>query len=238
MSNRSMLQTLAIAVVSFGASAVPAAAQGQGYGVGEWNLVTYGGGSVCYVVLSNRFIPQQSAFRAFVRGGARCRDPRAQAVAMWVVRGNSLKLADGEGREIAALDQQSPDQYAAGDWALHRAGTGYAPQPGPGYTPPGDRPGQGYARGEWRLINESNGSVCRLTLSNRLVPQYNAYRAYVQGGSRCHDWIGQSVAIWVVRGNTLHLATADGRELAKLEQNGPNQYVGGGLVLERRGAGY
>ena len=98
MAWTSIIRPLAAAAALVGASAGGAAAQGQGYGVGEWNLVTQGGASVCNVVLTNRFIPDQANFRAFVRPDARCSDWRARGVAMWVVRGNELKLSDGAGR--------------------------------------------------------------------------------------------------------------------------------------------
>lgn len=214
----------------FGIGAAPALAQGKGYGVGEWNLYT--GGSVCRVVLTERFIPSQNNYRAFVRPDGRCTDWRVRNLAMWVVRGNDLKLGDNRGSEMAALAQQGPNLYASGEWQLRRVGTGPGPGPGPG--PGGDRPGQGYGLGEWNFINQSNGSVCRIVLTNQLIRHQNAYRAYAQGGRRCHDWMGQSVAMWVVRGNSLHLSDGNGREVAKLEQNGPNQYAAGGLILQRR----
>jgi hypothetical protein len=228
------------ALAALGASAASAAAQGQGYGVGEWNLVSQGGASVCNVVLTNRYIPEQANYRAFVRPGPRCTDWRARSIAMWVVRGNTLKIADGYGREIAGLGEQNPNLYAAGEWQLHRVGTGYVPGPGPGpgYPPPVDRPGQGYGVGEWNFINQANGSVCQVVLTDRLIPAQNNYRAYVRGGPRCFDWIARSVAMWVVRGNTLKLADAGGREIAALNEQGPDTYVGGGLVLQRRRAGY
>jgi hypothetical protein len=202
---------LAAMATALAAWAAPAAAQGQGYGVGEWNLVSQGGASVCHVVLSNRFIPEQANFRAFVRGGARCTDWRARNLQMWVVRGNTLKLSDGSGREIAGLNEQNPNLYAAGEWALQRVGTGYVAPPGPGYPPSGDRPGQGYGRGEWNLIHQASGSVCLVSLTGRLIPEQNNYRAIARGGARCSDWVGQSVFMWVVRGNTLKFADASGR---------------------------
>lgn len=242
MAWTSNIRRLAAAAALVGVSAGTAAAQGQGYGVGEWNLVTQGGASVCNVVLTNRYIPDQANFRAFVRPGGRCTDWRARSVAMWVVRGNELKLSDGAGREVASLSEQSPNLYAAGDLALHRAGSGYqpgpGPGPGPGYRPPIDRPGQGYGVGDWNFVNQANGSVCHVTLSNRLAPEQSAYRAFARGGPRCHDWMGQAVVFWVVRGNSLHLSDGNGRELAKLEQNGPNQYAAGGFILQRRGPAY
>ena len=234
MTLKPIVPRLAIGLAALGFSAATAAAEGQGYGVGQWNLVTGGGASICTVVLTDRFIPEQSSFRAFVRGGARCTDPRARNVAMWAVRGNTLKLVDGFGREIAGLDEQNPNLYASGDWQLQRVGTGFAPPP-PGYPPPGERPGQGYGLGEWSLIHEGSGSVCHLTLTNRLIPQQNAYRAIARGGPRCTDWVGQSVYMWVVRGNTLKLVDGTGRELGSLDEQSRNVYAGGGLVLQRRG---
>ena len=216
----------------FAACTSAAFAQGKGYGVGEWNLVS--GGSVCRLVLTERFIPQQNNYRALVRADGRCTDWRVRNLAMWVVRGNDLKLADNQGREIASLAEQGPNLYASGGWELRRAGYGYNPGPGPGYPSPGDRPGQGYGLGEWNFINQSNRSVCHLALTNQLIREQSAYRAYVRGGPQCHDWMGRTVAMWVVRGNSLHLVDGNGREIAKLEQNGPNQYAAGGLILQRR----
>ena len=218
------------------APALPAFAQGKGYGVGEWNLYT--GGSVCRVVLTERFIPSQSNYRAYVQPDGRCTDWRVRNLAMWVVRGNDLKLGDNRGSEIAALAQQGPNLYASGEWQLRRVGTGPGPGPGPGYVPPGDRPGQGIGPGDWSFVNQSNGSVCQISLTNRLVPEQSAYRAFPRGGPRCNDWMAQSVAFWVVKGNSLHLSDGSGREIAKLEQNGPNQYAAGCLILQRRRGGY
>lgn len=238
MIARSILPRLAAAAALLGLSAGSAAAQGQGYGVGEWNLVTQGGASVCHVVLTNRYIPAQANFRAFVQGGPRCTDWRIRNLAMWVVRGNTLKLSDGYGREIAGLGEQNPDLYAAGEWTLQRRGTGYYPGPGPGHSPPGDRPGQGFGRGEWSLIHQASGSICHVTLTGRLIPEQSNYRAIARGGPRCFDWVGRSVFMWVVRGNTLKLADANGREIAALDEQNPNLYAGGGMVLQRRSPGY
>lgn len=104
-------------------AAGPASAQGTGYGVGEWDLVTQGGASVCRLVLSTRYIPQQANYRVFHRGGQRCTDWRVRNIVMWVVRGNTLKLSDGYGTEIAGLNEQNPDLYAAGEFALYRVGS-------------------------------------------------------------------------------------------------------------------
>jgi hypothetical protein len=122
MSSTSMLSRLTAALTLLGALAGSAAAQGQGYGVGEWDLVSQNGASVCGIVLSNRYIPEQANFRAFVQGGPRCTDWRARNIVMWVVRGNTLKLSDGYGREMAGLGEQNPNLYAAGEWQLHRRG--------------------------------------------------------------------------------------------------------------------
>lgn len=255
MTSKSTLARHAIATATAAALlsgfADSASAQGQGYGVGEWNLITQGGASVCHVVLTSRLVPQQNAFQAFSRGGARCIDWRVRNLGLWVVRGNDLSLVDTRGAEIAKLAEQGPNQYAQGEWTLQRIGTGYAPPrpgyPSPGYpASPGYPPNQGYPPpthgqgpdyehgvGEWRLINRATRSVCHLSLTRRPLPQYNAYRAVAQGGERCTDWVGQQAAVWVVRGNTLSLADRNGRELAKLGQQSTDEYAGGEWVLRR-----
>lgn len=227
-----MMPRLTIVASLLVASAAPAAAQGQGYGLGEWNLVTQGGASVCHVSLTNQPLAQMSAWRAFVRGGQRCTDWRVRNLFLWSVRGNRMGLGDRNGRAIADLNEQNSNLYAAGEWTLQRRG-GYVP-PGPGYPPPsGNRPGQGYGLGEWNLINQASGSVCHVSLTNQLLPQ-GLYRAFSRGGQRCFDQSARYVALWVVSGNTLVLNDRNNREIAKMGEQGPNEYAGGTYVLRRR----
>ena len=228
MTIKSVLPRLAIALAAFGFSAATAAAQGQGYGLGEWNLVTQGGASICHVVLTNRPIPAQGAWRAFVRGGPRCIDGRVRALAMWSVRGNRMGLADGQGAAIADLDEQNQDLYARGEWQLMRRGAAAAPQPPAA-------PNAGQFVGEWSLVSEDVGSVCRLTLTNRFSQSTGAFRAISQGGGRCSDPRGQRVAYWRLQGNTIYLTDINLQEMAKLDLQAPNLFAGGGHVLRRRG---
>lgn len=225
MSKKTLLPRLALGLAVLGASAAAAAAQGFGYGLGEWNLVTQGGASVCHVVLTNRPIPSQASWRAFVRGGPRCSDWRARNLVMWSVRGNRMSLGDGNGRAIADLDEQNPNLYAAGEWQLARRGMGAAPGPAV--------PAPGRVVGDWAFITQDSGSICRLTLTNRFDGRVGAFRVIAHGGGRCTDDKGQRAAFWRMERNTLYLTDLGGQEVGKFDAQSPNLFVGGGHMLRR-----
>ena len=228
MSMPKIFPSAAVALL-LGVISPPAFAQGFGYGLGEWDLITQGGASVCHVVLTNRPIPEQASWRAFVRGGPRCTDWRARSLVMWSVRGNRMGLADGTGRAIADIDEQNPNLYAAGEWQLVRRGTGaYQQPPAPGLAP-------GQLVGEWDFIAQDTGSVCWVTLTNRIARGIGAYRAITRGGPRCVDARGQNVAYWSLQGGTVYLTDAGGKELGKMDVQGPHDFAGGGQALHRRG---
>lgn len=226
MTMKTILPRLAMGLAALGASAGAAAAQGFGYGLGEWNLVTQGGASICHVVLTNRPIPAQASWRAFVRGGPRCTDWRARNLVMWSVRGNRMGLADANGRAIAEIDEQNPNLYAAGEWELVRRGAGPAPA-GPSLAP-------GRLVGDWVFVTQDSGSLCRLTLTNRFDGRFGAFRVIAYGGGRCTDDRGQRAAYWRMERNTIYLTDQAGQETGKLDEQGPNLFVGGGHMLRRR----
>ena len=94
---------------------------------------------------------------------------------------------------------------------------------------------QGYAVGEWSIVDQGTGSTCRITLSNQFSRRANAFRVYAQGGARCFDPRFQGVAFWALRDATVYIIDGFGKEVYKMDAQGPNFFQGGGQMMRRRG---